>query len=220
MIIRLKRIFSIINRRQKIRIYLKLHRIRKLQLGSGDNILKGWLNTDINPKKNIIFVNVKRKLPFKTNGFDYIFCEHLIEHLDYQQGKNLLHECFRSLKPSGKIRIATPDLNFLIELYNQKKTKLQKQYIFWAVDSFLPDISIYQDTFVINNFFQNWSHKFIYDFKTLRHSLNEIGFIDVNRYNLGESNDANLQKLESHGKRITDEFNKLETIIVEAIKPS
>ena len=216
----LRRTFSLLTRRRKIKIYLRSHKTRKLQIGSGVNILKGWFNTDLNPTKEIVFLNVKRRLPFDDRTFDYVFSEHLIEHLNYREGEFLLRECFRILKPSGKIRLATPDLRFLIELCASEKTELQKRYITWAVDLFLPNIRIYQDTFVINNFFQTWGHKFIYDFKTLQDALNRAGFIDVACYNVGESNDINLQNLESHGKHITDEFNKLETMVAEAIRPA
>jgi len=34
----------------------------------------------------------------------------------------------------------------------------------YTIDSFLPDAGIYLDTFVINNFFRFWGHKFIYDY--------------------------------------------------------
>lgn len=130
----------------------------------------------------------------------------------------MLHECFRILKPHGKIRIATPDLHFLTELYNPQKTELQERYISWAVDSFLPDIGIYQDVFVINNFFRDWGHKFIYDFKTLQDVMSRVGFVNIKRCTVGESDDKNLQGVEFHGRHITDEFNKLETFAVEGSK--
>lgn len=206
-------------RGREITKYLESHQIRKLQIGCGSNILDGWLNTDIAPdSKNVVFLDARRWLPFDDCIFDYVFSEHLIEHLQYKDGVSLLRECYRILKPGGNLRIAMPDLCFLIDLYNSEKTEVQEQYIRWAVDSFLPDIGIYQDTFVINNFFQDFNHKFIYDFKTLQGAMKEVGFINPLCYKPEESEDKNLQGIESHD--IPNEFNRLETIVIEATKPA
>ena len=93
----LRQLFSLLVRRLKIKRYFKSHKVRKLQIGSGNNTLKDWLNTDLNPIKESIFLDVKRRLPFEDCAFQYIFCEHLIEHLTYQEGLFLLEECFRVL---------------------------------------------------------------------------------------------------------------------------
>lgn len=217
---KLNKTFSFLSRQARINNYLQAVEIPKLQLGSGENILQGWLNTDLDPSKNTVFLDARRSFPFRDNIFSYIFCEHLIEHLDYQEGEFMLRECFRSLKPGGKIRIATPDLKFLIELYAPEKNEIQKRYISWATDSFLPGLKIYKDIFIINNFFQNWGHKFIYDFETLNNALGKAGFINIIDFCAGSSKDVNFQNIESHGKCIPDEFNKLETMAIEAEKPS
>jgi hypothetical protein len=47
-----------------IKNYFKFHQIRKLQIGSGRNTLEGWLNTDLNPTKEIVFLDATKKLPF------------------------------------------------------------------------------------------------------------------------------------------------------------
>jgi predicted SAM-dependent methyltransferase len=208
-----------LTRRGKIKRYFESDSIKKLQIGSGRNILKGWLNTDFMPSREIIFLDATKRLPFDDCSFDYILCEHLIEHLEYPKGMELLYECFRVLRLGGKIRIATPDLSFLIELYNQEKNELQNRYISWAVNSYLSEIGIHQDTFVINNFFRNWGHKFIYDYKSLQMVMSRIGFINIARHNAGESDDESLRNLESHGRIISDEFNKLETLVCEGTKP-
>lgn len=214
----LERSLGKLTRQRKIKRYFESYPARKLQIGSGQNILKGWLNTDLKPAKEIVFLDVRKRFPFDDRSFDYILCEHLIEHMEYQKGIELLCECFRILRPGGKIRIATPDLRFLIELYNPEKTELQNRYISWVVDSFLSNIGICQDTFVINNFFRDWGHKFIYDYKLLQDAMSRVGFINIARYNVGESDDENLRRLEAHEQIISDEFNKLETLVCEGAK--
>lgn len=222
---RIHRILSLMIKGTEIRRYVRSNEIKKLQLGSGPHILDSWLNTDlhgfISPKGKVLSLNITRPFPFQSNIFDYIFSEHLIEHVQYEDGRRMLSECFRVLKSGGKVRIATPDLRFLIALYNKKKSKLQKRYINHSVNTYLnlSNLQIYQDTFVINNFFRDWGHKFIYDFLALKYTLENIGFTNIRRCKIGKSSDCHLRNLESHGKIIGEDFNKLETLIVEATKP-
>jgi predicted SAM-dependent methyltransferase len=129
----------------------------------------------------------------------------------------MLAECYRILNPGGKIRIATPDLLFLINLYKSNKSELQKRYIKWAIDFSVPNTTYYDDTFVINNFFADWGHKFIYDDKVLRFALEKVGFTNITKCNLNESEDRELRGLENEN-RMPDGFLQLETIILEGTK--
>jgi hypothetical protein len=63
----------------------------------------------------------------------------------------MLSECHRVLKNNGKIRISTPDLQFLIDLYRDNKSELQRQYIKWATDERIKGAPCYDETFVINS---------------------------------------------------------------------
>src|SRR5258706_5700451 len=113
--------------------YLNEHRTAKLHIGCGDNLLDGWLNTDLLAETaNVLCCAVTEPFPFVNNQFDYIFSEHVIEHMPHSKGSLMLKECFRVLKPNGKIRISTPDLAFLIDLYNNQKSDLQESYIKWT----------------------------------------------------------------------------------------
>jgi len=110
--------------------------VKKLHLGAGFNVLAGWLNTDVNPESdNIAYLDITDPLPFQDGKFDYIFSEHLLEHVSYEEGIYHLARFHRILRKNGKIRIATPDLQFLIGLYTyEEKTEEQQHYIRWTVD--------------------------------------------------------------------------------------
>lgn len=209
-------------RSQVIEEYLKAHSIRKLQIGAGPHWLEGWLNTDIySAWGKVVYLDATQRFPFEDCTFDYIFSEHQIEHLDYEKGAFMLKECHRVLKPGGKIRIATPDLLTLINLFQSHKTEQQEQFIKYITDNFFPDTKTYNPCFVINNNFRNWGHQFIYDFETLKWVLEKNGFTEVNRQILGESNDENFINLESHGKGFEvyqQIVNQFETMVVEAQK--
>ena len=197
----------------------------KLHLGCGRNLLGGWINTDSKTSlQGCDYLDVTEKFPYDDNSVDYIFSEHMIEHISLQDGKFQLEESFRVLKSGGKIRISTPDLKFLIELYTDNKTDLQKRYIDYTVNHPAYNVSIGIDTFIINNFVRDWGHIFIYDKKILKTLLESIGFTDVKSYLITESEDENLKNLEHTTDEInikqgqTKEFLQLETFTLEAKK--
>jgi predicted SAM-dependent methyltransferase len=224
--------FTSIIRLPAISKYLNTHKTRKLHIGSGWHIIDSWLNTDIYGRvargKYAIPLDARKRFPFRQNSFSYVFSEHLIEHLTYPKALQMLRECFRVLKPGGKIRIATPDLGFLHSIYHKKRTQLQEKYAAYQVEQWLQGVNCSKDAFLINSVFRNWEHKFIFDFESLKYALEKAGFTDVHRQKLDKSDDINLQNLESHGKFIKnhqrfnisgDELNQLETLVVEARKP-
>ena len=202
-----------------MQVYFDYNDVRKLQIGCGGKALDGWLNTDLYSDDTVSFLDARHRFPFDGESFDYVFCEHMIEHLEYREAVAMLIECFRILKPRGRIRVSTPNLGYLIELYNPNKTELQRQEIRRIVDIHFADVGIYKDVFVINNFFRNWGHKFIYDADILSESLVESGFSDITLQNVGESAHDEFCDIESHGEVISEEINKLQTFVVEGLKP-
>ncbi len=141
----------------------------------------------------------------------------MIEHITHPQGLSMLNECRRILKPGGRIRITTPDLGFLIGLYAQNKSILQLNYINWASSNFIQN-NIFTDTMIINNFVRDWGHLFIYDLKTLKHSLEMVGFINVKSFLFYESTTPEFCNLENE-KRMPEGFLQLESFTVEAQRP-
>ena len=204
-------------RSKGIRNYLSTHKTRKLHLGAGPNIINGWFNTDVELKgKGVYFLDVSRRFPIQDQTFDYILSEHLIEHFTYQDGLCILKECYRVLKPGGTIRIATPDIDKIISLRTKEKNELQNRYIKWHIDNFLPGMDAYNDCFVINNAFRGWAHQFIYDEGTLRNSMHKAGFVEIRRYNPGESDDETFTGIEWRAK---DEVQQYTGLVLEANRP-
>jgi predicted SAM-dependent methyltransferase len=193
-------------RHRAITTYLKGQPLKKLQLGTSNNLLPGWLNTDIvRGHASVIYLDVTGRFPFDNGTFDYITSEHMIEHIPYQAAQTMLRECYRVLRPGGRVRVATPDLRTLLALHSKEKTDAQKRYIDWAVERFMPDVEECRDVFVINNFFQSWGHQFLYDQETLYHALYAVGFHEIKFYKPGSSEDSNLMNLECHGKELQSE---------------
>lgn len=181
--------------------YFSSHAVRKLHLGCGDHLLRDWLNTDLHPRfPDVLQLDASQPLPFANNSFDYVFSEHVIEHMPYPRGCELLNECRRILKPGGVMRLATPDLAFLIGLYLPDKSAIQQAFLDWSKERFLPWAPNSDDTFVINNAVRDWGHQFIYDEKVLRRALVEAGFGRVVRQPLMKSGIPDLCGLENEAR--------------------
>jgi predicted SAM-dependent methyltransferase len=199
--------------------YISTHNIRKLQIGCGGNLLDGWLNSDLDPTSNTKYhLNAIWPFPIRNNIFDYIFSEHMIEHISYLEGNHMLEECFRILKPNGKIRMSTPDLAFVINLYSPEKTNLQEEYAKWFYVNFININTANQEIFVINTIMRFFGHKFLYDESTLRESFEKAGFINISRHTIGESNDNQLCGLENESTR-PKKLYQLESLVLEGTKP-
>lgn len=219
-----KKIWLYFKRKRVIDEYLQSHDVRKLQIGSGANPPSGWLNTDLYPQsEKTIFLDATARFPFCDQTFDYVFCEHMIEHISYNEGLRMLGECFRILKRGGRIRLSTPDLKVYLDLFTEVKTDIQRRYVKWISSNWLAKQKIFSEneTFILNLVMHGWGHLFVYDFETLKRALTGAGFIDIRQYTCGLSDDDNFKGLEGHGKFIGNvEMNEYETLVLEAMKPS
>ena len=136
----------------------------------------------------------------------------------------MLKECYRVLKPGGHLRLATPDLDFLMGLYNEPEKEIHKEYVKWSTNRFIPEISNnldekdYLSSFVVNNFFRDWRHQIVYNFESLELILKKGGFSNITKQEVWKSEIEEFDKLEKHGEIIPKEFNELETLVVEAVK--
>ncbi len=206
--------------------YIEKNEIRKLQIGTGDrnHCIEGWLNTCISGFGGAVFLDATKKFPIKDDSFDYIFSEHFIEHIKFEQAVFHLEECYRILKRGGKIRIVTPDLEALTNMHNNKNIdEIQKEYLddtyeMWLKAGNFPKRNELLDVFTINNFFYSWGHKFIYDLKTLYYIINKCGFSEVKQCKLGSSEDKNFNGIETHHLDTSVRMNNYESIVVEAVK--
>jgi predicted SAM-dependent methyltransferase len=209
-------------RNQKIlRQYFSQATSPKLHVGCGTHILSGWLNTDTylqDPSLPVYHFDASQKFPFADGTFAYVFSEHMIEHISYSAGLHMLRECLRVLKPSGVLRLSTPDLEFLLDLRRPDKSPLQRDYIRWATEMHTPDVpDTANEIFLINNFVRDWGHTFIYDEKTLRQSLQLAGFSQLRKCELQESPAECLRNLENE-TRMPPGFLRLESMVFEATK--
>lgn len=206
--------------RRLIRRYFERHPdVRRLQLGCGKNPRVGWLNADLFPaQKEVVRVDVRRPLPFGDACFDFIFTEHLIEHIAWTDAERLVAECSRVLRPGGILRIATPDLRFLLGILGSERSALQDSYVAWTTERHIPWAPRIDPVIFANNFVRDWGHLFIHDESSLRLLLESAGFQGFARSEIGRSIHPDLNGLENEG-RMPEGFLRLETIVVEVSRP-
>lgn len=213
--------------------YLASHTVRKMQIGAGDAFsfkeFADWLNTDIDPKGSETYLDAAKPFPIPDNSLSVIFSEHLIEHLPYRDGSAMLRESYRTLKPGGKIRIATPNLLRLIQLFEDAKTDEMKAYIHDKIEADYWETPLPRtaspECVILNAELNNpgsgsyhIGHQFVYDPKTLRESLERAGFRDIKQFAPGESDDPQLRGLELRHKSIHRTMNDYETMVFQAEK--
>jgi predicted SAM-dependent methyltransferase len=208
--------------RRAVTHYCASNPVGRLHLGAGDSTPPGWLGTDIAPTSpGILCMDARKPFPVPDQSFNYVFSEHMIEHISWHEGAFMLRECYRILKPGGKIRIATPDLGVLLGMYCNEVSPAGDNYIRWITDNFIENGNIYRPAFVINNAFHNWGHNFLYDSELLEIALHGAGFVDIIPCRPNESGDETLYGIELHGKNLGNEkINEFETMVFEARRPS
>lgn len=84
----------------------------KINLGCGDNLIEGYMNIDkYDPRADIEMDMADLKLP--SDSADEIVIYQALEHTPWHQLNDILTNCYRTLKPGGKLIIEVPDLEVI-----------------------------------------------------------------------------------------------------------
>jgi predicted SAM-dependent methyltransferase len=169
-----------------------------LQIGGGYHTIDGWLNGDL--IAGDIYLDATKRLPFPDNTFNFLFAEQFIEHLSWKDGKLFFQECHRVLRPGGVIRLSTPDLERLIQVYYDENPYVT---LAQAMERHRRKHNAVLSTacHFINDYFHLWGHKFIYDEETLLNELLKAGFVNIKRCRFGKSKYEDLAGRERHADR-------------------
>jgi predicted SAM-dependent methyltransferase len=203
----------------QVEAYLRANPVRKLQIGAGENNKPGWLNSDIEPLNGQIYLDATERFPIPDSSINYVYSEHVIEHISYEQGLSMLKESYRILAPGGKVRVATPNLNKFLSLFNEEKSPEMQTYmvdkIAWHEWPSTPDPSCY----ILNQQLREWGHRFVYTPRLLRASLEAAGFQNIRELVAGESDEPTFRGIELRSFSNVRDINRFETLVFEATRP-
>jgi predicted SAM-dependent methyltransferase len=164
---------------------------RKLQLGSGGKRLTGWVNSDIDPRAEMIAI-VGWPLPFARASLQRIYMEHVLEHVPYETAVRFLVEARRVLEPGGVIRIAVPDLEELCRGYQQDDWRQRFDWVKWPQFAFIQTRAQ-----MLNMSFRWWGHSHLYDREEMIRAIREAGFLEFEFVERGASRHEDLRGLET-----------------------
>ena len=207
---------------QELVDYLRGPAPHKLEIGAGQNGKQGWLATDLRSGSSagglrIIALDASKDFPIPSDSLDFIYMEHMIEHISFEKGQGMLAECNRILKPGGVVRIVTPSLGLLIKMISSDRSALEERYRKWSVETFVPDAPRITNAFFFNNFVRAWGHTFIYDHETLILAMRLAGLEMIKVCDLNVSEHSALCGLENVA-RLPPGFLDLESIVLEGVK--
>jgi predicted SAM-dependent methyltransferase len=200
-------------RRRVARRYVASDADPRLHIGAGPMRLPGWLNTDL--ISGDVYLDLTRPLPFRDATFSYVFGEHVIEHIDERSATRALRELHRVLRPGGVLRLTTPDLRKIIDIYADRNPVIDRA----AYARFLGELTgirFERGCQMLNAYMRLWGHQYIYDEEDLSVRLYEAGFAHVERREPGESAHELLRGLERHGGE--DWVNRAEAMCLEATR--
>ena len=181
-----------VNGTQMTRAEMAALGIRFLQLG-GDWWNKcgdGWVNADA------VFMRLPRsvvcedwrtrrltmrhlaedRLPFPDNSIEFVYTEHMFEHILPMQCSAFLKEAYRVLKPGGVIRITTPDLEKYLMGYAERKKG--NKFLADHASRWPPMGKLgtpYTAATIVNNIFRNYEHKWVYDLEEMTRTAMHAG---------------------------------------------
>lgn len=145
-------------------------RLRNIPIIGGMVGKLGILRTNWNP--DIVVHDLRKPLPWATGSADAIYTSHTLEHLDRLQGRRLVEECHRVLKPGGLLRIVVPDLKGYVAEYERGQLPatdlLYELHVAGA-----RGLGLKRDIFSL---LSGGSHRYMYDGPTLTRLLRDAGF--------------------------------------------
>lgn len=149
-------------------------------------------------------------LPFGDRSVEWVYAEHLIEHVSLKTAIHWLGEVRRILKPGGVVRVTTPDLARYMDGYQRGSFLQDHREIVKSSFPILPSMPN-RRAFMVNQIFAFYGHQWIYDYEELEFALMSAGF-DAGRIHRREFQEG----IRGDVARLDQSARRDETLYVEA----
>jgi predicted SAM-dependent methyltransferase len=175
----------------------------KLHIGCGEKYIPGFIHIDVKKFPHVDYVISADKLDmFNDNSVDLIYSCHLLEHFGRHQIEDVLKEWYRVLKLGGILRLAVPDFDAVVDIY-QKNRNLEEVY------GLLMGGQTHEFNF----------HHSVFNFDYLSKLLKKVGFKKVYRYNWKETIHKDYDDFsQAYIPHMDKEHGTLMSLNLEAIK--
>ena len=190
-----------------------------MQYGCGSSCPKidGWVNFDASPTlylqripgigflfrrllkpvfaRHIVHGDILKSMPGYPGGYAGIYCSHVLEHLSLKDARLALKNTYDLLAPGGYFRLVMPDLELLVGEYHASEaagaaiTLMQQT----GLGVTRRDRSVSR---FLRSYLGNSTHLWLWDFKAIKHELEQTGFSLVRRAYYGDSADPRFAEVE------------------------
>lgn len=144
----------------------------KLHLGCWHRYIPGFIHIDLCDMDHIDFNSSIADLSmFDDETVSLIYSSHSFEYFNRHNAKEVLKEWCRVLKKGGTLRLAVPDFDSLLTIYNNTgeiENILGPLYGLMKIKTPQGEETLY--------------HKTVYNFESLSSLLSSSGFKDIERY--------------------------------------
>lgn len=121
-------------------------------------------------------VDIAERLPFEDHSVEWVYAEHLIEHVPLERAIAWLREVRRILVHGGLLRLTTPDLMRYVTNYLEDDGFFA-EHRERMLDALAPAPRMpSRPAFMMNQIFYFYGHRWIYDLEELRYALGSAGF--------------------------------------------
>lgn len=140
-----------------------------LNLGAGRQRIDGFMSVDMHDADAVHDLTV-HPWPFADRSADQINASHILEHFDKAGGQAALRECWRILRPGGRLTVAVPDLDIFADCLNAGDWSRVGEYPWRDLNLFMggpePDRP-------------EWRHRYAYTRESLWAALLGAGFLSA-----------------------------------------
>ncbi len=151
-------------------------------------------------KTKIIHHDLTHSIPFGDRIIPAVYSSHFFEHLKKKEAERVAQECFRVMKPGGRIRICVPSLTEEVGKIKEAVRSYEKGDL-TNIQKFVT-----QRAFGYQSAYGN--HQWMYDFKEMQSLLSSAGFTDIREKEFRKGDMEDVEMLDTRGG-----------LHVEAIKP-
>lgn len=93
----------------------------KLNVGCGSDVREGYVNIDLNSKDSrVVLGDVSDLSEYEDESVDEVLALDIVEHFPLKEVEGVLGEWCRVLKRGGVLRLMTPDVDVVMQMFYKK----------------------------------------------------------------------------------------------------